>query len=445
MPRSPAYRRPRTRRPPLGRPSSIPVRIGSRARAGVHDVLPARPCSCRPAPTLALSATCGPVSLTAGGVSPGSGTPATTFTFTVTYTNALAAPRRAPASNSRISARSPCPAPAATPGTASSTAARRRSRSGPGRTSSGSGPTGPGARLRHAVRFTVVAVWCATPTLVHRLAPSHADPQADADAHAKPTPTADAETDRRAEVDAEADRPSPGRRRPQKRRPGPRCVRPPDPAARRRRLRPRRRRARPRTSPRPADTSSASPTASATPAVVAAGPPDGVGGGGSGATWSFDGGGLAGMATHPLIDLVDHDLWWRAPLPVPPPAVEGRGRSSGRRGPRRRCRRQWCPGGSGCRLDAHRGPAAGEADRPGDDAATRAAARLRQAAREGRRAREDRLPTRPDQLQARFRPLARARPARPWRRGRDRRFVRGVPAGPDARTGSRAGSHATRP
>ena len=47
-------------------------------------------------PTLALSATCGAVSLTAGGISPGSGTPTTTFTFTVTYTNSTGAiPSRA--------------------------------------------------------------------------------------------------------------------------------------------------------------------------------------------------------------------------------------------------------------------------------------------------------------------------------------------------------------
>ena len=39
------------------------------------------------APTLAVSATCGQVSLTAGSVSPGSGTPTTTFAFKVTYTN----------------------------------------------------------------------------------------------------------------------------------------------------------------------------------------------------------------------------------------------------------------------------------------------------------------------------------------------------------------------
>ena len=39
------------------------------------------------APVLALSATCGSVSLTQGGVSPSSGTPGAQFTFTVTYTN----------------------------------------------------------------------------------------------------------------------------------------------------------------------------------------------------------------------------------------------------------------------------------------------------------------------------------------------------------------------
>ncbi|MFL5711615.1 MAG: SH3 domain-containing protein [Chloroflexota bacterium] len=39
-------------------------------------------------PVFALSATCGTVTLTQGGVSPGNGTPTTTFTFAVTYTNA---------------------------------------------------------------------------------------------------------------------------------------------------------------------------------------------------------------------------------------------------------------------------------------------------------------------------------------------------------------------
>ena len=47
---------------------------------------------------------------------------------------------------------------------------------------------------------------CDSDCVVHRLAPSHSDPQADPDAHAKADADAkaDAETHRRAEVDAEA-------------------------------------------------------------------------------------------------------------------------------------------------------------------------------------------------------------------------------------------------
>ncbi len=290
-------------------------------------------------PTLALSATCGPVSLTAGGVSPGSGTPTTTFTFTVTYTNSFGGiPSRARVQFQDLSQVTLPSSGGNTRNGVVYTRLDRRSRSGPGPTGSDSGPTGPGARPRP-----------------HRSRSRSRPPRRQS----------------RRRRPRQSRRPRPSRRRSPRRsrHPGRRQRRrsTPKPTRHARPARPRNRAAKPTARPtaRPASTATIGPTA--TPRVHRRTSPiprasarararprarrrrrAGRRGRSAGwrrgwwigTTWSFDGGGLAGMATHPLDGLVDHDLGWRAALPVPSPAVEGRGRSSGRRGTRRRRRRR---------------------------------------------------------------------------------------------------------
>ena len=155
-------------------------------------------------PTLALSATCGPVSLTAGGVSPGSGTPTTTFTFTVTYTNSIGGISVA--------------RPGAIPGSHAGHPAEPGGNTRNGVVYSGS-LTKPVGTWTYRFRFRTNGTWCETPDrIVHRLAPGHPDPEAHADSHAKadsdatPHAEADAQADPRAEIDAQADRAAPAGR-----------------------------------------------------------------------------------------------------------------------------------------------------------------------------------------------------------------------------------------
>ena len=132
-------------------------------------------------PVLALSATCGVVTLSQGGVSPASGTPATTFTFTVTYTNANGG-----------------------------TPSRARVRfgdfsevvlTGAGDTKAGVTYTGsttkPNGTWTYKFRFRTNGTWCETPTgtFIVATATPPTDPEADGQADA--------------EADAEADRPKP--------------------------------------------------------------------------------------------------------------------------------------------------------------------------------------------------------------------------------------------
>ncbi len=119
------------------------------------------------APVLALSATCGAVTLTNGGVSPASGTQATTFTFSVTYTNSNGgSPSRARVRFQDLS---------------------QVTLTGSGNTTAGVVYTGSTTKANgtwtYTFRFRTNGVWCETPSGTFVVAPATPPPTA------KPTPT----------------------------------------------------------------------------------------------------------------------------------------------------------------------------------------------------------------------------------------------------------------
>ncbi|HEX6867725.1 MAG TPA: hypothetical protein VF119_02910 [Candidatus Limnocylindrales bacterium] len=123
-------------------------------------------------PVLALSATCGSVTLTQGGVSPSSGTPGTQFTFTVTYTNSKGG------NPGRAQVRFGDSTQIALSGSGDTTA---------GVVYAGT-TTKPNGTWTYRFRFRTLGSWCETPTDTFVVATPTPTPQPTPTPTPKPTP-----------------------------------------------------------------------------------------------------------------------------------------------------------------------------------------------------------------------------------------------------------------